>query len=171
MTATFGSSCSSCMSESLRWILMELKTKFNMISQKMFGSGHPNHLFTNHLLHIEIAMVFSLKEKKRRNHKEAGWCCVVLCGVVFCCVVLCFAVVMHMLENDENGVQWSWGLWCLIWKRNWSLSGDVVFGFRRKENRYGWYKSKKAVGFMHLKVENEEDESLMVMWSSMQRDY
>ena len=24
-------------------------------------------------------------------------------GDVWCCVVSCFAIVMHMLENDENG--------------------------------------------------------------------
>ena len=77
---------------------MELKTKFNMISQKMFGSGHPNHLFTDHLMHIETVVVFSLKEKKDGITMRLG-------GVLWCCVVLCFAIVMRMLENDENGVQ------------------------------------------------------------------
>ena len=65
-----------------------------MMSQKTFGSGHPNHLFTDHLMHIETVVVFSLKERRKQNHNEAGWCC----------TVLCFAVVMRMLENDENGV-------------------------------------------------------------------
>ena len=64
------------------------------MSQKTFGSGHLDHLFTDHLMHIETVVVFSLKERRRQNHNEAEWCY----------VVLCFAVVMHMLENNENGV-------------------------------------------------------------------
>ena len=63
-------------------------------AKKMFESSHPGHLFTDHLLHIEIVVVFDLKERKRRNHNEARW------GYV----VLCFVVVMFMLENDENEV-------------------------------------------------------------------
>ena len=42
--------------------------------QKTFGSSHPRHLFTDDLLHIETAMVFSLKERRRRHHSEAGCC-------------------------------------------------------------------------------------------------
>ena len=64
------------------------------MSQKTFGLGHPDHLFTDHLMHIETVVVFSLKERRKQNHNEAGWCC----------TVLCFAVVMRMLGNDENGV-------------------------------------------------------------------
>ena len=60
----------------------------------MFESSHLGHLFTDHLLHIETVVVFDLKERKRRNHSEVGWCY----------VVLCFVVVMFMLENDENEV-------------------------------------------------------------------
>ena len=65
-----------------------------MMSQKTFESGHLDHLFTDHLLHIETIVVFSLKERRRRNHSEVGRCC----------VVYCFAGVLRMLENDENEV-------------------------------------------------------------------
>ena len=53
---------------------MELTTEFYMMSQKTFGLGHPRHLFTDDLLHIETAMVFSLKERRRRHDSEAECC-------------------------------------------------------------------------------------------------
>ena len=53
---------------------MELTTEFDMMSQKTFGSSHPSHLFTDHLLHIESAMVFSLKERRDGITVRLGNC-------------------------------------------------------------------------------------------------
>ena len=106
---------------------MELKTKFDMMSQKTFELGHPDHLFTYHLLHIEIIVVFRLKERRRWNHSEAKWCC----------VMLCFAVVMHILENDENGVLVELRVVVFDLEKKPKLEWRYGIQFWEKKNRYG----------------------------------